>query len=115
VKCDVCGGALARLADALVRRRVDDDGVVAELVMVHGVGCAHACDATAHDCTFKPAAAFTESTSDAVTELRASARRPTGASVTRLLRRVQRLAGLEAKAGPEAQDGRFWPSAGARP
>jgi hypothetical protein len=93
VRCDTCAGPLAGPADAVVRVRLDSDEVVVGLMLVHVGHPARKGERTEDH----PAAAFVGDGSPSVANLRDMARVPLGASVSRVLRLVARLAALDAQ------------------
>jgi hypothetical protein len=97
VRCDTCAGPFAGLAGAVVRARFDADEVVVGLTLVHAGHTPRKGERTEDH----PAGAFVGDGVPSVARLRDMARVPLGASVSRILRLVARLAALETQGDAE--------------
>jgi hypothetical protein len=97
IVCDVCGKAIASLADGVVQWRRDHRDVVTALTLVHR---GPRCTSGATDVGHQHAGAFLDARGAA--ELRNLARY-LDVSASRVLRRVQALAKLEAAPAPNTR------------
>jgi hypothetical protein len=105
----MCGVAVAGLDGAIVRQRIDEDGRIVALELIHND---HPAGPDERD---EPASLFVDDAGVAVVRLRGSARVAEGASLSRIVRRAGRLAVPSTRTGtagsPGAGKGRFVPSA----
>lgn len=93
VCCDTCAGPLAGLAGAVVRARFDGDGVVVGLLLIHD-GHSPRPGEMVED---HAASAFIAAGGSSVARFRDLARVSLGASLSRILGRVARLAATSQK------------------
>jgi hypothetical protein len=99
IRCDHCGLALTRLdrAAVVVRSR---SGIALEISLHHSGGCVRAKLAEAGQVEIIPAIDFASSR-EHLARLRRLPKVMSGASLSRVLRKIERLAALQAAPAPE--------------